>query len=76
MTEIFFSPWIDFVQAIFAILGTWFLAFGLKSVKEAGGFDTSNPQPLSIRFWIGLILLTLSIAPILISSLIKIINCG
>lgn len=75
MNEIIFSPWIDSVQAIFAISGTWLLAFGLKSIREPNGFDTSNPHPLSIRFWIGLIFLTLSILPSLVSSLIKIISC-
>lgn len=67
MTEILSSPWMSFTQAILAIAGTWFLAFGLKSVSEAGGHDTSNPHPLSKRFWLGLSLLTLSIVPPLIS---------
>ena len=67
MTEILSSPWVTFLQAVLGITGTWLLAFGLKSVREAGGFNTSNPQPLSIRFWVGLILLTLSLVPPLLS---------
>ena len=67
MAEILSSPWMTFVQAILCIIGTWLLAFGLKSVREAGKFDTSNPQPLSYRFWVGLILLTLSLIPPLVS---------
>ena len=67
MAEILSSPWVTFVQGILGIAGTWLLAFGLKSVREAGGFDTSNPQPLSWRCWVGLILLTLSLIPPLVS---------
>lgn len=63
MAEILSSHWVTFLQAVLGISGTWLLAFGLKSIKESGGFDTSNPQPLSSRFWIGLILLTLSLIP-------------
>lgn len=63
MAGILSSDWVPFVQATLAILGTWLLAFGLKSIKEAGGFDTTNPQPLSYRFWLGLAFLTLSLLP-------------
>jgi hypothetical protein len=71
MVEILSSAWVTFVQAIFGILGTWFLAFGLKTVKEAKEFDTSNPQPLSWRCWLGLILLTISMFPPILSQLVK-----
>ncbi|MCK5509797.1 MAG: hypothetical protein KAI50_14885 [Desulfobacterales bacterium] len=67
MAEILSSPWVTFLQAVLGITGTWLLAFGLKSVRKAGGFNTSNPQPLSSRFWVGLILLTLSLIPHLLS---------
>jgi hypothetical protein len=70
MADILSSTWVTFVQAIFAIIGTWLLAFGLKSVREAGGSDTMNPQPLSFRFWLGIILLTLSLIPPLISPFV------
>ena len=71
MAEILSSPWMTFLQAVLGITGTWLLAFGLKSVRETGGFDTSNPQPLSIRFWMGLILLTLSLIPSLLSPFVQ-----
>ena len=67
MSNIITSSWMIFIQAILAIIGTWLLAFGLKSIKESGGFDTSNPQPISYRFWAGLIFLTISLVPPLFS---------
>jgi len=70
MAEILSSDWAPFVQAALAICGTWLLAFGLKSIKEAGLFDTSNPQPLSFRFWLGLAFLTLSLIPPLIKPFV------
>jgi hypothetical protein len=67
MTSILSSSWLTFVQAVIALAGTWLLAFGLKSLKETRGFDTSDPQPLSWRFWGGLILLSAAALPPLIS---------
>jgi hypothetical protein len=63
MNSIVHSPWIDFAQALFVVVGTWLLAFGLMSVRESKGFDTSNPNPLAWRFWAGLVVLTLAAVP-------------
>lgn len=63
MLNLLCSDWINGSQAIIGLLGTFFLAFGLKSIREAGGFSTENPHPLSKRFWVGLILLSISAAP-------------
>ena len=71
MTEILSCPWFKFGQAIFAIAGTWLLAFGLKSVREPKMFDTSKPHPISPRFWIGLILITVSLLPALVLPFLK-----
>lgn len=71
MTEMLSSPWVTFAQASLGLVGTWLLAFGLKSIREAGGFDSSNPQPLSWRFWAGLILLTLAVLPPLVSPFVQ-----
>ncbi len=63
MDPILHSPWIAFGQAVVALAGTWLLAFGLKTVRESSGLDTSNPHPLAWRFWVGLGFLTLAAAP-------------
>ena len=57
------SPWIGFAQAILVLVGTWLLAFGLKSVRESMAFDTSNPSPRAWRFWVGLVVLSLAAVP-------------
>lgn len=61
MTLILESPWMAVLQAMAALIGTWLLAFGLKSVREAHGFDTRKPSPASWRFWTGLGMLSLSL---------------
>lgn len=66
MNSIVSGPWVGFVQAVLALLGTWLTAFGLKSLREAGGFDTSKPNPQSWRFWVGLVMLTLAVIPSLL----------
>jgi hypothetical protein len=66
MNSFFSDPWIGCVQTVLGLLGTWLLAFGLKSVREANGFDTSHPQPQSWRLWAGLVLLTLATVPSLL----------
>jgi hypothetical protein len=71
LVEILGSRWVTFAQAILGLVGTWLLAFGLKSIRETGGFDTSNPQLFSWRFWVGLILLSLSLVPALVSPFMK-----
>lgn len=64
----FCSQWTGALQALCVVLGTWLLAFGLKSIKERGGkFDTTSSHPPSWRFWVGLILLTLVALPPLLS---------
>ncbi len=61
-----------FAQGLAGIMGTWLLAFGLKSMKETqGSLDTSNPHPQSWRFWAGLILLTLAALPSLMRPLAR-----
>jgi hypothetical protein len=54
--------WIEATQAIVAVVGTWLLAFGLKKLR---GLDTMIPFPKSIRFWLGLILISLAAVPAL-----------
>jgi hypothetical protein len=71
MDVVLSSTWLGSVQAVLAIAGTWLLAFGLKSVRKADGFATSNPRPLSSRFWLGLVLITLSLMPPLVSPFIS-----
>lgn len=63
-------PWLGFAQTLLGLVGTWLLAFGLKSIRGAGGFDTSNPQPPSWRFWAGLIMLTVAALPSLVSPFV------
>ncbi|MBI4445610.1 MAG: hypothetical protein HY645_06835 [Acidobacteria bacterium] len=71
------SPWVQFGQAVSAIVGTWLLAFGLKSMKETHGtFDTSSPHPLSWRFWAGLILVSVATLPALVSPFITVSRSG
>lgn len=57
------SPWVVLAQGLFVLFGTWLLAFGLKSVRESKGFDTTNPNRLAWRFWAGLVSLTLAAVP-------------
>jgi hypothetical protein len=66
MNSILHSPWITFGQALTALAGTWLLAFGLKTIRESMGFDTSNAHLLAWRFWAGLGLLTLAAVPSLL----------
>jgi hypothetical protein len=69
MNSVLSSPWIGFLQALLGLVGAWLLAFGLKSIRETKGFDTSNPNPPSWRFWAGLVSLTLAAVPSLLLAL-------
>lgn len=62
------SPWTDAFQALTAVAGTFLLAFGLKTVRESGGFDTLKPHPLSSRFWLGLIVVSIAALPTLLRA--------
>lgn len=71
MTQFICShPLIPFAQGLLALVGTWTLAFGLKSVQESRGFDTSKPHPMSYRFWVGLALISLAALPSLFGPLV------
>jgi len=70
MMGVFDSPWLAFWQGLAGISGTWLLAFGLKTVLESGGFDTSEPHLVARRFWVGLTLLTLAVAPSLLGPFV------
>ena len=63
MPALLSSPWCGFTQAALTLVGGFFLAFSLKTMKETGGFDTSDPAPQSWRFYVGLILVTLAAIP-------------
>ena len=52
--------WIEAVQVLVAVVGTWLLAFGLKKMK---GVVPVNPLWKSILFWLGLILISLAAIP-------------
>jgi len=59
------------IQAVLGLVGTWLLAFGLKSVRETRTFDTRSPYPFSWRFWLGLILLSLAALPSVVAPFIS-----
>lgn len=62
------SPWMDVLQALLALGGTFLLAFGLKTIAEARAFNISEPQPLSPRFWWGLGFISLAALPTLLRA--------
>ena len=64
------SPWLAFSQGLAGLVGTWLLAFSLKTVRESKGFNTSGPHPVGWRFWVGLTLLTLAVAPSLLAPFV------
>jgi hypothetical protein len=71
MSSILSCPWLGFAQTGVGLVGTWVLAFGLKSIREtAGTFNTSDPHPVSWRFWVGLVLLTVAGLPNLLSPFV------
>ncbi len=70
MRALLSSPWSGFVQALLLITGTWLLAFGLKSVGEAKGFDRVIPHPQPWRFIAGLVLLTAACTPQLLQPFV------
>ena len=70
MNSIVHSPWMGFAQVVLGLVGTWLLAFGLKSVRQARGFDTADPAPRAWRFWAGLVVLTAAALPSLVAPLV------
>lgn len=65
------SPWLDALQGIIAVAGTFLLAFSLKTIRETdGNFNTMDPRPVSSRMWWGLGLISIAALPTILRALV------
>ncbi len=63
-----YSPFIDLSQVLFVLIGSFFIAYGYKTVAEMGSFDTSKPFQTSYRLWLGLLLTVVGMTPSVIRA--------
>ncbi len=59
---------IDLSQVLFVLIGSFFIAYGYKTVAEMGSFDTSKPFQTSYRLWLGLLLTVVGMTPSVIRA--------